>query len=164
LKKPESQNNLWLITKEKSLKITTATALLAASLFVLTQPISAKAKYPDVGSIPVDADFDDYIIPWQSGGKYMGKYALVNTKQGLALCGAGYLKGVDKRANDQMLIASYLKNNGKIVIENLRYFKHYRSKSNFKGAMAKCRLTDIRRKLNKSDNLEWGERKVRFSY
>ena len=92
----------------------------------------------------------------------MGKVALIDTKQGLALCGAGYLKGVEKRYNDQMLVATYLKNNGEIIIENLRYFTHYRSKKQFKNAQATCKLTKLRRKLKKSDNLEWGTRKVRF--
>ncbi|GEM_PF-6797777 len=155
---------LRLITKEKSLKHFITAVLATASLLILTQPVLAKSKYPDIGSIPVDDDFSDFIVPWQDGGKYMGKYYLVQTKQGLALCGAGYLKGIDKRVNDQLLTASFLKNNGKIIIENLRYFKHYRTKKQFENAEAKCRLTTLRRKLKKSDKLEWGERKVRLSY
>jgi hypothetical protein len=142
-------------------KVTIAT-LVAASLFILSQPSFAKDTYPDAGSIKVDGDFHDYIIPWANGGKYMGKIALVNTEQGLALCGAGYLKGVDKRFNDQMLTATYLENNGKIILENFRYFSHYRSKSKFKGATAKCRLTKLRRNLKASDDISIGQRKVRF--
>lgn len=136
--------------------------MLAVSLLVLTHPISVKEKYPDLGTMKVDGDFHDYIIPWTGDGKYMGKFALVDTKQGLALCGAGYLKGIDKKFNDQMLVATYLKNNGEIIIENLRYFKHYRSKEQLKNARAKCRLTKLCRKLKKSDDLEFDQRKVRF--
>jgi hypothetical protein len=151
-----------LITKEKSLEKIKFAAMLAVSLLVLTHPISAKGKYPDAGTMKVDGDFHDYIIPWRSGGKYIGKIALVETKQGIVLCGAGYLKVVDKRSNDQYLAASYLMNNGEIIIENLRYFTHYRSKKQFKNAEAKCRLTKLRRKFKKSDDLEWGTRKLRF--
>jgi hypothetical protein len=136
--------------------------LVAASLISFTQPIFAQSAYPDVGSIKVDNEFEDFIIPWADGGKYMGKIALVNTDQGVALCGAGYLKGVDKRFNDQMLNATYLKNNGKIIIEGFRFFKHYRSKNQFKGASANCRLTKLRRKLQKSDDIQLGQRKVKF--
>ena len=137
-------------------------AIAAASVFILTQPIFAKDTYPDMGSIKVDGDFHDYIIPWTDGGKYMGKIALLNTDQGLALCGAGYLKGVSKSFNDQLLSVTYLENNGKIILENFRYFSHYRSKKHFKGATAKCRLTKLRRKLKDFDDISIGQRKTRF--
>jgi hypothetical protein len=136
---------------------TTAACILSVSLSA-----EAKGKYPDVGSIPVGEEFHDFVVPWGDGGKYMGKIALINTKDGLALCGAGYLKGIDKVFNDQMLVATYLKNNDKIIIENFRYFSHYRSKKDFKTAKAKCRLTTLKRKLKDSDDLELGRRSSRF--
>jgi hypothetical protein len=142
-------------------KVTIAT-LVAASLFILSQPSFAKENYPDMGAIKVDGDFQDYIVPWTNGGKYMGKIALVNTDQGLALCGAGYLKGASKQFNDQLLAVTYLENNGKIILENFRFFSHYRSKKHFKGATAKCRLTKLRRKLKESDDISIGQRKTRF--
>jgi hypothetical protein len=138
-------------------------ALVAASLLISTQSTFARGKYPDVGSIKVDGDFHDYIIPWTDGAEYVGKIALIETKQGLALCGAGYLKGgIQKHINDQMLTSTYIKNNGKIIIENFRYFTHYKSKTNFKNASAKCKLTKLRRGLQDSDNLKFGQRTRTF--
>ena len=145
------------------MKIVTTAALIAASLIISTQSTFARGKYPDLGSVKVDGDFHDYIIPWTDGAKYMGKIALIETKEGLAVCGAGYLKGgIQKHINDQMLTSTYIKNNGKIIIENFRYFTHYRDKNAFKNASAKCKLTKLRRALKDSDDLKFGQRTTTF--
>lgn len=135
---------------------------LGALLFINVNPADAKS-YPKAGTLPVTEEFENWGWNWRDGSKYVGKVLLTKTDKGYILCGAGYATGgVDYNFNSQALASSYLTVNGKIVIENLRYFKNARSKKRMASTMANCRLTTIKGTLKNSDKVSFGSRANKF--